>query len=378
MQLKPPNKSAPALRIAHEAEALFGIDGVGLAPDTLDVINGDLADHGVAIGYNVPTARDDGSRVDFTMRAWPLEHVSWDSFGRQLQTLVEYGETSATAVGQTRYGYMPIVHGDGRWVVFRKRELDPWAHRAAILSGSMVFAAHSTAMRDWAKSSSTHGNAKVVGEMPPDVDLTNADGSLTDEATGFLALIDAIADLGVPRGIRPAGSKIDYIVNDSRAWEVWDRLVTNSEKVAARIYLGTDGMLGSVGGAPGVDIATLFGVATTIVQGDLSTIERGILTGVIEPWCAINFGDSSLAPKRVYMLPDADADAERRSYAERSTAFWADVAAARENGFALTQSYVERLAARYDVEPPQLPEPALAAGSAPASGVDAPRLSSVA
>ena len=48
----------------------------------------------------------------------------------------------------------------------------------------------------------------------------------------------------------------------------------------------------SQGGGPGIDIATLLGVSTVKVQGDLEALQRGFRTGVLEPWCAINFGDS--------------------------------------------------------------------------------------
>jgi hypothetical protein len=137
---------------------------------------------------------------------------------------------------------------------------------------------------------------------------------------------------------------------------VWHELVLNAEKAAARIYLGTDGTLGAQGGAPGVDITALFGVATTKVQGDFQCIERALLTGLIEPWCALNFGDSTLAPTRRYLLPDPDEDARRASVGTRRSAFFADIKASRDNGFEITQAYVEATAKAYDVDAPLLPK----------------------
>ena len=49
-------KGARAKPIAKEAEAAFGVEGVGIECGTMADINGDLADHGVAIGYNTPSA----------------------------------------------------------------------------------------------------------------------------------------------------------------------------------------------------------------------------------------------------------------------------------------------------------------------------------
>src|SRR5262249_10848254 len=147
--------------------------------------------------------------------------------------------------------------------------------------------------------------AKVIGEMPEGVPLQK-DGALSDEAAAMVELLRAIASGDSPIGIRPAGSKTDFLVNTSTAWQIFENLSTNAEKAAARIYLGTDGTLGAQGGAPGVDIKALFGVASTIVEGDLECLERGFKTGTIEPWTALNFGDSSLAPTRKYLLPDPD------------------------------------------------------------------------
>lgn len=350
-----PAKGARAASISNEAEALFGQNGVGLRPETLADIHGCLVNHGVAFGVNVATPREDGSRVDVEMHAWPIEYVRWDSFKQCFVTQTEEGPEE------------DIVHGDGRWVVFSEHEHEPWKY-GALLPAAVVWARHAFAIRDWSKASVSHGNAKVFGTMPEGVALQNEDGSLTDEAAGFLELLKAAASADTPAGIKPFGSEIDYLTNNSTAWQVWQELVTNAEKAAARIYLGTDGTLGTQGGAPGVDIQALFGVALTRVQGDLACLERSILTGVIEPWCAINFGDSTLAPSRVYEVPDADEDARRASFATRNQALFADVKAAKEAGFAMTPEYVADLAKQHGVPAPPI---AAASAAAPATAPDA-------
>jgi hypothetical protein len=344
-----PAKGARAASIANEAEALFGQKGVGLRPETLTCIHGCLVNHGVAVGRNIMTPREDGSRVDVEMHAWPIEFIRWDPYKQCFVTQTEDGPEE------------DIIHGDGRWVVFVDHELEPWKY-GALLPAALVWARHAFAIRDWSKASVAHGNAKVVGELPEGVALQDAEGALTSEASAFLELLKAMSSADAPVGIRPAGSKTDYVTNNSTAWQVWSELVSNAEKAAARIYLGTDGTLGTQGGAPGVDIQALFGVAVTKIQGDLACIERSILTGVIEPWCAVNFGDSSLAPERLYEIPDADEDARRDSFAKRNQAFFADLKAAREAGFVPTPDYVEALAKQHGVPAP----PAAPAAPAPA------------
>lgn len=353
-------KGARGASICAEAEALFGQCGVGISAETLGSIHACLVNHDIAIAQNIATPRDDGSRIDFTLQAWPLEHVRWDSYKRCLLTRVDLQTLPSGEVLEG--GEIPIVHGDGRWVVFQRFELDPWKH-AAILSAALVWGRHAYALRDWAKGSVAHGTSKVIGAMPEGVALQNEAGT-TDMAAAFLELLRAIASDDTPVGIKPAGSTVEFLSNNATAWQIFQELVDNAASAAARIYLGTDGTLGSKGDGPGVDIQTLFGVAATRVEGDLKCIEKALRTGTIEPWTAMNFGDSTLAPTRKYMLPDADADAARASEATRTIAFFDEIDRAKASGFAITPDYVERVAKKHGVEAPALaPAPAAPAAS---------------
>lgn len=355
VQMKPASEKARAVSIAVEADALFGQKGIALTPSTVRSVHGCLATHGVAFAFNRTQPRDDGSRLDMFPSYWPIEFVRWCSVRQGFMARIDLGQGSSGETLENGFE-VPIRHGDGRWIVFSKCDFEPWINSAAILPGATIWARHAHAIRDWAKGSVAHGNAKVIGEMPAGVPLQTKEGALTAEAAAMLALLDAIALGEAPTGIRPTGSKVDFLVNSSTAWQVWDELSKNAEKAAARVYLGTDGTLGTQGGAPGVDITALFGVATTIVQGDLEAIERGFREGLIEPWCALNFGDSSLAPSRLYMLPDADEEAKREGDAKRRKAFFDDIKATRDQGFVVDQAHVEAVAKAYDIDPPRLPE----------------------
>jgi hypothetical protein len=338
-----PASGARGGKVAGEAEALFGQEGVGVRPETLADINGCLANHGIAIGLVRAEPREDGSRVDFYLSFWPIEHVRWDPYAKTLLTLVEGGQEE------------PITHGDGRWVVFAKHEWEPWKQEAAVLPAAAVWARHAFGNRDWAKGSVAHGNAKLIGELPENVPLQDSEGNLTAEAEAMIALLRDMATSDTPVGIRPAGAKTEFVTNNSTAWQVWKELVEGASKAAARIYLGTDGILGSQGGAPGVDIEALFGVAATKVEGDLAAIERGIYEGVIVPWCAVNFGDSSLAPQRKYRIPDRDSDAARESAHKRRLEYLDVVAKMKGTGLAVDQAQADKLAEAYGVEPIAIP-----------------------
>lgn len=314
----------------------------------LSGIHGTLANHGIAIGHIERRTNDDGTRVDFLVKEWPLEFVRWRPHERLLYT-------------QTLGGPMvPIVHGNGEWVVFRKFEHDPWTQEACLLPGCLAYAAHANGIRDWTAASRAHGQAKVIGELPSGTDLVSRDpeagsSGLSLEAQAFLTMLTEIVNGDGGAGIRPAGAKTDFISNGSTAWQVFSELANNREKAIARIYLGTDAVLGSVGGAPGVDIAQLFGITTTILHGDLRAIAQGLNTGVYQPWTAVNFGSSQYAPTFEYDLPDPDEDQNVTQFDGRLTKLLEKIDEYSKRGLVCDQATIDGLAKAYCVSPaPQL------------------------
>lgn len=352
--IEPAKQRGPALAIAEEAEVQFGEDGLALSLETRVSHHGCLVDHGVSILYNVATPREDGSRVDPSWKHWPIRYVRWDEREQCLMARVENADEAKES--KRRWFEVPIVHGDGRWLVAQLREHEPWKI-GAIVPGAIVWSRHAFAMWDWSRGSKSHGDAKILGELPESVPLQR-DGAaeLTAEAQALIALLDSFADGTNQTGIKPSGATIEFVQNTSTAWQVWKELADKAEKAAARIYLGTDGTLGTQGGAPGVDVTALFGVATTIVQGDLAILTRSFKTGAIDPWCAMNFGSSELAPTRYYLLPDTEEDEDRRRLAERRKSFYGDLKEARDLGFVIDKPLVKEVAKIYDIDPPELPE----------------------
>lgn len=359
-----PARGGRAAAIADEAEALYGGEGVGITAAALNSIHDCLLNHGIAFATCVATPREDGSRVDLELHYWPIEYVRWDPVFRVFKAradpnTVQPGDIPET--GYNEYGFVggywiPIIHGDGRWVIFSDYEIESFRRDAVLLPASLVWARHAFAARDWLRASKAHGSVKMIGELPAGVPLQDAKGD-TAEAMAMIQLMRDFVEQNAPVGLRPAGSKTEFIASGSTAWQVFDSLMMNAEKAAARIYLGTDGTLGSQGGAPGVDIQSLFGVATTKVRNDLEVLSRGINTGLIQPWCAINFGDSKFAPKRKYCVPNDDERAVHQDFSERNAAFYAALGAARAAGLVLTPEFVASLAKFYKVPPPELGAP---------------------
>lgn len=346
------NRIAPQFAIASELQAAPGARGENtkrkalsscfVARSVLASIHGTLANHGIAIGYIEQETNEDGTRVDFKLTEWPLEHVRYNESTEQLET-------------QTREGMNePIVHGDGRWVVFRKFHVTPWKQEACVLPGGMIWGAHQYGLVDWAAAARSHGRARVVGELPEGVTLNDANGNLTTDAASMLNMLIDLLEGEASAGLRTFGSKTDFVANGSSAWQVFSELITNREKAAARVYLGTDAILGSIGGAPGVDIEALFKVAGTKVQGDLQAIVDGLRTGLYEPWCALNEGDSRNAPTLVYLVPDPDLESKIEKEDQRLQKFFAAIEQYKKHSMSIDQDVINALASKYRVPAPML------------------------
>ena len=347
--MRPAVPKGKATSISEEAASLYGDSGIALTMATRLNLHGCLVNHGVAFLRLTRQVRDDGSRVDLYANFWPIRYVRWDEYKRGYFTRVE-GVDGSFAGGEVE-----IVHGDGEWLIVAVCEHEPYKY-GAIVPASVIWARHAFAAKDWTMGSATHGNAKPIGTLPEGMALEASEGVLTREAAGFLELLQAIATAQAPTGIKPFGSSIEYLVNSSQAWQVWKELVLVAEKAAARIYLGTDGTLGAAGGAPGVDIAALFGVASTIVQGDLETIEAALATGLLDVWTAINFGDSTLAPELRYQIPRPEEEGEVEALGKREGLFFDALDRARALGLIIDQPWIDECAARYRVTAPRLPE----------------------
>jgi hypothetical protein len=326
--------STRGVRIAAKAAA-----SVQIARSVLEGISGTLANHGIAIGYIEQEANDDGTCVDFKLTEWPLEHVKWDPSREVLWTRTKDSSREI------------ITHGDGQWVIFRKFSVLPWTQEACVLPGAFIWAAHANGIKDWALASTSHGQAKIVGKLPEGLSLQDSENALTPEAQGFLNLLQDLISGEGGAGIAPFGADVQFLANGSTAWQVFSELILNREKAAARVYLGTDAMMGAGGGAPGVDISALFGVATTKIQGDFAAIEQALWTGVYQPWTAINEGDSRYAPRLVYQLPDPDAAAKSAEKAAKRDRLFGALDRMRALNLDITQADVDALAAEYGVSP---------------------------
>ena len=365
--LEPANQTARALRIAEEGEALFGRKGVALQRDHMVSLHRRYVDHGASVGFNVWTPRPDASRIDVELRVWPQEFLRWREAEHRWYALTLNG------------GEIPVEHGDGRWVVFQQEKLSPWTE-GAVVPGSMLWADRAFAVRDRSNASRAHGSPKLVGELPEGVSLQKDDGSgnsvLTDEAAAMIDLLQTLFVGELPFGLRPAGSKTELLVSQSQAWQIWSEIIKSNNADSDRIYLGQDGTTQNAGGNY-IKSERLFGVRNDLVESDIMVFAEAILTGTIEPWAAINFGDSKLAPARCWQMPDADEDARRTSIGEHQELFFRHIDSLLEQGFRVDQATVDQLAKTYGVTAPQIGGQSLKPRNAQAAAAPLPAAANV-
>jgi hypothetical protein len=292
-----------------------------------------------------------GERPVYTRR-WPTWAVQWQAWRR-------------TYVALTTEGPVDIVNGDGKFTLIGDTDMPhlDGAIRALgleVLDGSLVKQARASYV-------DRYGNPKWLAIMPPGVKTRSEEG---DDFMMALQLIQGPDGVGA----FPHGS--DYRVEQmsSQQSSVFKDALDNIWQYVAAILLGTDGTMSP---ATGVYSAPIFaGVRRDIVDRRLKAMVRGVNAGHVAPWLAFNYA-GSIANDNAWVepwldipLPDPEADARIKSYAERLLKLSEIVTAERNAGFAVEQERVDVIAGLLDVAPPKL-APAGQALHLPESSLDA-------
>jgi hypothetical protein len=343
-RIGPQSVIATRLRPAPSPEgprlAALAREDVTIPRSTLGGIVGTLANHGIAIGYVTYRANHAGTRIKARLTEWPLGFVWWNPSEACLQTQTREGRTES------------ITHGDGRWVIFRHLREEPWRQDACILPAAFVWAAHAGGISDWAASGRAHGLAQIIGGLNAGTPTYSADGILSPQAKALLSLVQAFASGETNAGLKPEGTTVEFLSNKSTAWQVFEKQILSREKAGARIYLGSDAMLGAGSGAPGVDISALFGISTTRLQADLGTVELALNSGLYRPWTALHTLDPNAAPTFEYLLPDPDAAAKQEQAGEAHKRLYDTLDRMRANQVNIDQDVINGLSDSFGVSPP--------------------------
>lgn len=319
--------------IRREAAASFGSRSLAFAPGVLSDGFETLAMAGFFVDQNIWTTRENGSRRDVRLEPWPTEAITVDGATGEL-------------VAMTLDGPVPIVHGDGKWVVGRLHHSKPWQW-GAIIALAALWPDNAFGKRDRSQAAEAHGQIKPIGTLPQNVPIDSDEGR-------FMVRMMQAFQRSRSGGLKPFGSTVEFPSSDSAAWQIFRDIISSSASEIAKILLGQDATSGLGKDAPGVGPA-LFGVRNDIVERDIRDgMEPALTLGTLRPWTAINFGRVDAHPAIQWDIPDADEDARVKSLADRTKAFNEALQGYRANRFVVDQTLVNALAVEFKVRAPIL------------------------
>lgn len=326
---KPLEGSAAA--ILAEAQAFTTDASVCLAPGVVFNDFERLAIHAYSVDQIHWEGREDGSRMDPFVQPWSLENVRIDPITQKPMALTTEGE-------------IPIVHGDGRWIVSAESSAEPWRW-GALVALALLWPKLSLARRDQSASAQSHGDDKWIGTLPQGIALDSEEG---------IALLVEMTKLYETRRamLKPFGAEVERVEAEGTNWQIFKELLGETSRDVQRVLLGQDGTMTNSGGNY-IKSWGLFGVRNDIVEADLRIIGAAYSTGLLRPWSLINFGRWDRL-EYAWQMPDADADARRESIAQRRKDFNATITETRANGFLVDQAFVDALARELGIDPPTL------------------------
>jgi len=279
--------------------------------------------------------QDTGIRPLYTRR-WP----TW---------AVQYYRYRRTYVALTTDGPVDILN-DGKFTLVADNE-EPHFFGAILALAEEALDGLSTrrARASWIDK---YGSPKLIAIMPQGTAPNTPEGD---------AMLEALATIRAPEGFGalPHGTEFDAVsIQAGQSTVLNDALASNWQNVAATL-LGSDGTMTR---GTGVYSAPIFaGVRRDLVDRDLKGITRGINQGHIGTWLAYNYAQTIAANRGEWIqpvldipLPDPDADARIKSYADRMKSFHEIIEKERGANFEMTQERVNQLAKSLEIDAPTL------------------------
>ena len=262
---------------------------------------------------------------------------------------VQYYRYRRTYVAITTDGPVDIIN-DGKFSLIADTD-EPHFFGAILSLAEEAFDAICT-RRARASYIDRYGNPKWVGIMPEGVAPNSPEGN---------AMFDALGTIRGPDGygVLPYGANLDVkSLTAGQSTVMNDAMLSNLQHIAS-VLLGSDGTM--LRGA-GVYTSPVFAaVARNIADRDIHCTLRGVNDGHIATDLKYNHAQSIeslrgdwIQPVMDIPLPDPDADARIKSYAERAEKFHKIITDERNAGFAITQERVNQLASSLEIDAPTL------------------------
>lgn len=282
---------------------------------------------------------------DEETETFPLYTRPWPTWA---MTFYRYRETF---VANTDAGPVDMIN-DGKFTIVADNP-EPHLMAAICALGEEAYSGIA-AQRARGQYIDRYGDPKLVAEMPPMVQTHSDEGDAM-----FAAMQTIVGPDGV--GVVPNGAKVTWQSLQAQASTVFSDAIASVVMFSAMALTGSDGTVS--GGTSGVYTSPVYeGIKRTLVDRDLKSTTRGVNEGHVATYLRFNYSASIAAasgwkePVLSIPLPDPDADARMKSYAEREASLVKIIADRRGQGFVVTEEDIAEIARRLDVRVPTLPK----------------------
>lgn len=230
---------------------------------------------GVGLAQLVPLPKVLGQPSRFRMETWSSRWLSHNQHNS--------GRPSEWEV-QTEEGIIPIVPGDGRWILFTPYgSRRPWAS-ALYTKLAIPWLLKRFSLEDRANHSETLGSPIWVG--------TASQGSTEKQRSKFLSQLRSLGKSG--KVVLPNGWDFNLRESTSKSWEIYTEQVKWANEEFA---IGIAGQLVTTEGTSGFSNGSIF----ENIKGDYIRLDGQRLSGCIreqglEHWARLNYGQRKDAP----------------------------------------------------------------------------------
>lgn len=285
--------NSPMESMRRAAAGLFGGEGRSANAGVLKETTEDLLGFAAKWAWIHFEPSAGGATWDPVLTPWPMNAVRWDATLRGYVAVLDGGTE------------VPI-HGEN-WIEFSMAREKPHM-RGAVRSIGETWMVRQYAIQDGATRSGSVREAKMMGELPPDVPI----GSLKAQqmAADMQGLVRERGGILYEHGAKVTVQEASGLVH-----KIFFDLEKLSASDFAIAYSGQDGTtsLGDQGtyGARQV----LYGVSYDLLRG-LARVLCGGLNEVLRRWAFYNFGRDTY-PRAVIRVPDLEAEQARKTAADR-------------------------------------------------------------
>jgi phage gp29-like protein len=277
-----------------------------------------------------------------TARRWTPSAVLFHPQHVDLDTVA--GSLRASTVA----GLVPVVPGDGAWVLHAPDGARPWMG-GAVRGLALPWLARQYARRDWSRFTEKHGLPIVGAIVPMESDKADKDQFYSD-----LRRLGSEGLVMLPRDREDRGFDLKYLEpGNVQASGSFKELIAHCDRAIAVALLGQANSAdegGSYAKATALDAIRL-----DLLESDARSLGETIYAQLLRPWAHYQYGDADLAPVPVWdPTPPTDTSALATTHktAGEALAVWATAAASA--GFTVD---VEAMATRYGVPLKRAPEP---------------------